>query len=510
MRYDALAPRVRGALISLLFLCSTSNPLFAQSGTGSWKTKDVGAPALSGSASVASGAFRVDAAGADIGGASDQFRFVFQKVRGDVDVIAKIDALTATHALARAGVMIRASNKPDAPNVFVHATGTQGVWLSSRASAGAASSGVAASTQGAPVWLRAVRKGTHVTVYWSSTGSTWTTIGERTVALGDRAFVGIAVTSHDVRTRTTARGQVNVVPLATPAGQASVDIGNPAVRGRTDYTRGVYAISAAGRDIWDRADQFRYIYQPIDGDADVTARVIWTDGSDPAAKVGLMIRETLKPDSAHASMFLTSGKGYAFQRRPEPGALSLHTSGGSGGAPGWVRIIRRGDVFDAYRSPDGKSWTKIGSDAIPMAQTVYVGIAMTSHMPTTATVAMVDSFRVAGAPGEDPGPGPAPDPGPDPPPSPTDLRWVAFIASKSHATLVQSYRLNIFAPGANPATTKPLVSIGLGKPVPAASGEIRVDQGGFFATLAAGNYVATVSAVGSGGQAHSGPVQFTR
>jgi hypothetical protein len=388
------------------------------------------------------------------------------------------------------------------------------VWVTSRAETDAATSSRDVTTRGAPVWLRAVRKGTRVTTYWSSTGTAWTAIEERSIALREAAFIGVAVTSHDTRVRTTARAQANIVSLATPGGQESGDIGNPAVRGRTDYTRGVYAISAGGTDIWDRADQFRFTYQPIDGDADVIARVVWIEPTDLWAKAGVMIRETLKGDSRHASAFVSVGKGLAFQRRADAGDISLHTAGGAGMAPSWVRVVRRGDLFDAYRSKDGKSWTKIGSDVIPMAQSVYVGLAVTSHLPSKPTLAIVDSLKVSGAPSIDPVPpgdpdsDPDPDPGPDP--LPTGPRWVVFTASKDHATLVKSYRLNVFAPGANPAVTKPIVAIGLGKPVPDAAGQIRVDQGGFFAALAAGNYVATVSAVGDGGQAHSGSVQFTR
>jgi regulation of enolase protein 1 (concanavalin A-like superfamily) len=514
MRYNVSAPAVRGALMLLLFLCASNNRLFAQTLPDPWRTKDIGAPVLAGTASYGSGVFRIDAAGADIWGTADQFRFLYQKVAGDVDVVAKIEALAATHAYAKAGIMIRASNKPGAAHVFVHATGSKGVWLTSRAAQGAVTTGVAASTAQAPVWLRAVRKGNRVTVYSSMTGSAWTLIGERTVAFGSGAFVGIAVTSHDPRIRTTARARVNVVRLSTPAGQKSQDIGSPAVAGRTDHTQGVYAVSAAGRDIWDRADQFRYTYQPIDGDADVVARVVWIEPTDLWAKAGVMIRETLKADSRHASVFVSVGKGYAFQRRADTGDQSLHTTGGSGVAPGWVRLLRRGDLFEAYRSQDGKGWTKIGSDVIPMAQSVYVGLAVTSHVTTKATLAIIDGLKVAGAPTTDPVPpdDPVTPPGtdPDPAPSPTGLRWVVFTASKDHDTLVGSYRLNIFAPGANPATAKPLVSISLGKPVPDATGQIRVDQGGFFTALAAGNYTATVSAVGSGGQSHCSPVLFTR
>ena len=49
-------------------------------------------------------------------------------------------------------------------------------------------------------------------------------------------------------------------------------------------------------------------------------------------------------------------------------------------APYWVRITRSGNNFTAYRSANGVNWAQIGSTtAITMNNTVYVGLAVTSH-----------------------------------------------------------------------------------------------------------------------------------
>src|SRR6185436_7699275 len=78
----------------------------------SWVARDIGAPALAGSASLAQGVFTIDAAGSDIWGTSDQFHFVYQPIAGDVDISARIDSLTAADAWSKAGVMIRKSLTP--------------------------------------------------------------------------------------------------------------------------------------------------------------------------------------------------------------------------------------------------------------------------------------------------------------------------------------------------------------------------------------------------------------
>jgi hypothetical protein len=89
-------------------------------------------------------------------------------------------------------------------------------------------------------------------------------------------------------------------------------------------------------------------------------------------------------------------------------------------------------------------------------------------------------------------------------------RTVVFTASSNHATAVTNYLLEVFASGANPATATPVATSDLGKPAPAANNDITVDRATFFNGLAAGNYVATVRAIGSGGTARSTAVTFTR
>jgi hypothetical protein len=87
---------------------------------------------------------------------------------------------------------------------------------------------------------------------------------------------------------------------------------------------------------------------------------------------------------------------------------------------------------------------------------------------------------------------------------------VVFQKSADHATLVTSYRLDVFANGANVASATPVATSNLGKPTPASNGDITVDRATFFSALARGTYVATVSAIGSSGQSRSAAITFTR
>jgi len=391
-------PRVIVRLIHVAgLLFALSRAVSAQSVPSPWVHADVGAPTLAGTASYSSGIFTIDAAGTDIWGTGDQFDFVYQQVTGDVEIVARVRGLTKQHAWAKAGVMIRSTLAANSAHGFALVSAANGVHFHRRATAGGISSSTAASTSLPPAWVKAVRSGNTVTTYWSATGSSWTTIGSVTLPLNASAYVGIAVTSHNSGARTTATvSDVSVVRKALPAGQRSIDIGSPAPAGSASYSSGTHTIKAGGTDIWSAADQFHFVYQPMAGNAEIVARVASITNTHAWAKAGVMIREALTAHSRHATMFASVSKGYAFQRRPETGGLSVHTSGGSGAPPGWVRLVRTGDRFDAYRSADGVSWKAVGSDTIPMADTVYVGLAVTSHNTITTATSVITNVRISG------------------------------------------------------------------------------------------------------------------
>src|SRR5262249_59990003 len=84
-----------------------------------WPSRDIGAVGLAGSASYAAGVFTIAGAGADIWGAADAFQFVSQTVSGDIDIVARVLSLSNTHPKAKAGVMLRESDAPDAANVIL-------------------------------------------------------------------------------------------------------------------------------------------------------------------------------------------------------------------------------------------------------------------------------------------------------------------------------------------------------------------------------------------------------
>jgi len=178
-------------------------------------------------------------------------------------------------------------------------------------------------------------------------------------------------------------------PLPSP--WVSKDIGSVGIAGASSFTSPKFTILGSGADIWNTADEFRYVYQPAGGDCTIVARVSTIGNTDPWAKAGVMIRETLNADSRHASVFITPDNGVAAQGRLTTGGTSANLNITGVAAPAWVKLTRSGSTFTAYYSLNGSTWTLIASQSISMGSSVYIGLAVSSHDDSELSSVTFDS-----------------------------------------------------------------------------------------------------------------------
>ena len=107
-----------------------------------------------------------------------------------------------------------------------------------------------------------------------------------------------------------------------PAPWTTQDVGSPAVAGQASYAAGTFSVSGAGVDIWGTTDQFRFVYQSLNGDGEIVARVNSLQNTDPWAKAAVMIREDLTSNAPHAMAILVPALGMALQGRATRGGSS--------------------------------------------------------------------------------------------------------------------------------------------------------------------------------------------
>jgi hypothetical protein len=171
-----------------------------------WKGEDVGSPSLTGGSRFENGKWIVDAAGENIWGAADEFRFVHSGMNGDGTVTARLESMEDTHSWAKAGVMIRAGVGESAAFAGLYRTPTKGLVFEWRSRYRGAPQSVTLNVGDIPIWLKLVRRGNSFSAFYSTNGETWIRVGQaQSIVMPGGVQAGLAVTSHDVNRRTTAR-----------------------------------------------------------------------------------------------------------------------------------------------------------------------------------------------------------------------------------------------------------------------------------------------------------------
>jgi predicted amidohydrolase/regulation of enolase protein 1 (concanavalin A-like superfamily) len=359
-----------------------------------WQTGDIGAVGVTGTAHAGDGTFPVEGAGADIWGTADAFRFVWQPITGDVDIVARVASIEWVHEWTKGGVMIREQLTAGSPHAFMLVSPGKGLAFQRRRTAGSLSIHTSGGAGTAPAWVGLQRRGSTITAYASTDGVAWTLVGSESFSMAASVYVGLAVTSHDTSQLATVTLDNVTVTTGLPVPWQGQDVGAVGVAGSAEASGGTFTIHASGVDVWGTADSFHYVWQHWQGDGEVIARVTSLEHVHAWTKAGVMIREQLTADSPHAFMLVSTAKGLAFQRRVATAGISTNTSGGAVAAPVWVKLERRGTVISGYWSADGASWAFVGSDTFTMGGDVYVGLAVTSHDNTRLAMATLDGVVV--------------------------------------------------------------------------------------------------------------------
>lgn len=440
-------PRDPGMIAS-----SSPQSFTTATGTGSggslptpWQTADVGAVGTAGSTSYSSGAFTVRGAGADIWGAADAFRYVYQSVTGDTEIVARVASVQNTNPYAKAGLMLRESVAAGAAHVILDVRPDGSIEFMKRASTGGATTYLSGATQVPPTWLKLTRSGNTVTGAVSSNGTAWATVGSTTTALGTSATVGLVVNSHNTAALNTSvfdavsvNGSVAPPPPpppSLPSPWTNGDVGATGLAGSASSTNGAFTVSGAGADIWGSTDAFQYVSQTTNGDVQIVARVTAIQNTQQWAKAGVMLRQALTASSPHVLLDVTPGGTIEFMTRASSGASTTLVAYGSQPAPVWLKLSRSGSSVTAFVSSNGSTWTTMGSVTTSIPASAYIGMAVTSHDTNVLNSSTFDNVAVTTGT----------TPPPPPPPTATDV--VIYASSIPGSALHGSWSV-----GSDPAS----------------------------------------------------------
>ena len=158
-----------------------------------WGSADVGWAPAPATESAFFGLRRTFCTGTNIAGLSDSFHFTHQPIRGNREIVVRIIRIPRG-PFARAGLMLRDSLKPDAPNVFVGVNAGGGGLFQYREEAHGETAEFQRPDLFIPQWLKLKRHGNKVSAFKSGNGRRWTLIQELEIPLPDELFAGLAIT----------------------------------------------------------------------------------------------------------------------------------------------------------------------------------------------------------------------------------------------------------------------------------------------------------------------------
>ena len=319
-----------------------------------------------------------------------------------------------------------------------------------------------------PHWLKLQRTGNQFEAFRSLDGTNWTSWGAETLALPPNLYVGLFVTDSNgaparitfdhvaltgkltadtppalapppapgtgvsvvtssvqvapgvvVTNRRTALGLTSVPPtppskLPPPWSESRAQAERAG--GRTEAKPDGSLVLTAGtvRSIRVADDgAARYlVYQKLEGDGSIVARVNDLSGEPQNTKAGLTMSERIPPGSRGIHLALQRESGVV--RATRDPAWKDVTAKDDFKLPLWLKLIRTGDEFTALYSDDGKTWTQLFTRHQRLADTLDVGVrASNGNDADDATDITSAKFsyslpQVTGAPGpQDPKPAPA-------------------------------------------------------------------------------------------------------
>ena len=149
-----------------------------------------------------------------------------------------------------------------------------------------------------------------------------------------------------------------------------------------DSNKNTYTATAAGANMWSKADDFNFAWKKVSGDVSLTADIHFptsTGDPNPHRKAVLMFRQDLDADSVYADASQHGSGMTALQYRSAKGAttqdIELDIQ-----SPRRLRLEKRGDTITMFLSMADEPLHQVGTSIkLHLAEPFYAGIGACSH-----------------------------------------------------------------------------------------------------------------------------------
>jgi hypothetical protein len=395
-----------------------------------WDCRDIGNPIITGKEDASGNTISVTAGGTGISEQKDQLRLVSKNVSGDTQINARLvsQQFVGVEGKAQVGLMMRQSSEANSPYYGAFLTSHVGLVVQYRTSFGGyTTQDVQLPHTSFPVYLRIQRVGDQFHTEESADGKDYTVVPGSTanIVMPITLNSGLAVSSQNTNTMETAvYSNVSFTaasPNSHPPKPTTVcpktwncnDIGNPAILGSNILNNDVWTIQGSGADIWDTNDQFHYVWQKMTGHTSISARIIAAKSSLFHSKVGIMVRQDLRPDASYYAVFLDRQQDgtllISVENRSTQGIVSRQVIGMNDAVttPVYLKIVYAANALSAYFSQDGANWMLVNGSTVPVdptkdvpgvtltldANSALAGMAISSHDPNASASATLDEVK---------------------------------------------------------------------------------------------------------------------
>ncbi|MBC8185871.1 T9SS type A sorting domain-containing protein [candidate division KSB1 bacterium] len=172
-----------------------------------------------------------------------------------------------------------------------------------------------------------------------------------------------------------------LTPVLLPEPWQQGDVGNTVPDGFSVFDRGLFYLKGGGFGLQYYADTFHFVFQKVEGDISITARIDDLDGVSFGGFVGVMVRAS---DATRTSMFslVSSLRLGVYTKWRMPDDMNLFSKRHElipNETPLWFRLVRKGDVMASYYSEDGMDWgAPLVEMSVPLDSSFLIGLAVSS------------------------------------------------------------------------------------------------------------------------------------
>ena len=193
------------------------------------------------------------------------------------------------------------------------------------------------------------------------------------VGLTNLAGVTFLTDREDAAVDEFGRGEAEL-----PGPWASEDVGSVRYAGGVTYRARIFRVKSSGTNALGDADACHFVFKPVSGTSELVARVSRVQLTDPWARAGLMMRESLAAGSRNVFLSATAARGGVFQWRERLGEETSVTLERRLSAPCWLKLKREGSTFTALWSRNGVQWAVVDRLTMTATTDLYVGMAVAS------------------------------------------------------------------------------------------------------------------------------------